>query len=49
MSQTTGCKECKKRDGRPKQILLGLLGTYIIFSSIYGTIELIEKFLGLFK
>lgn len=37
------CKKCRQRGVSKKQIGMIILGFYIIFSSIYGTISLIGK------
>jgi hypothetical protein len=40
---TQGCKKCKQRGVSKKQIGIIVLGFYILFSSIYGTIVLFDK------
>jgi hypothetical protein len=37
------CKKCRQRGVSKKQIGIIVLGFYIIFASIYGTIQLISK------
>ena len=37
------CKKCKQRGVSTKQIGLIVLGFYVLFSSIYGTIVLFNK------
>ena len=38
-----GCKKCKQRGISKKQIGMIVLGFYILFSSLYGTIVLLNK------
>ena len=45
----TGCKQCLKKNTKPSQIGIAILGFYIIFSSIYGTKILIEHLINLIK
>jgi hypothetical protein len=47
-TKTKKCKSCTKVDKtslklNPKHILLTLLGFYMLFSMIYGTIQLIKN------
>lgn len=50
MSETQGCKKCNQTKGIPtKQIVSIILGTYVLFAAIYGTIELVNKLINLFK
>jgi hypothetical protein len=47
---TKKCKNCKKITKMSKsEIAVALLGTYVLFSSIYGTIEIIGKIKDLFN
>ena len=43
MINSQGCKKCKQRGVSKKQIGMIVLGFYILFSSIYGTIVLFNK------
>jgi len=47
--QTTGCKKCKQKGPGAFQIGTIILGFYILFSSIYGTIELVKGLISWFK
>jgi hypothetical protein len=50
MSETKGCKKCSKQTGIPtKQLVTIALGTYVLFSSIYGTVVLFGKLIDLIK
>lgn len=49
MSEEQGCKKCKEKDRRSYQWLMVVLGFYIIFSSIYGSIILFGKIMNFFK
>jgi hypothetical protein len=40
-TQVTGCKQCEKGLSTPQKGLL-VLSLYILLSSIYGTVKLIE-------
>ena len=40
-TQVTGCKQCKKGLSKPQKGLL-VLSLYILLSSIYGTVKLIQ-------
>ena len=45
-----GCKKCKQKTGpSTKQIGGIVVGTYVLFSSIYGTIVIINKIIDLFN
>ena len=47
---TGGCKKCQQKKGTSiKQIGSIVIGTYILFSSIYGTIVIINKIIDLFN
>jgi ubiquitin C-terminal hydrolase len=37
------CKKCKQKGVSKKQIGIIILGFYVIFSSVYGTISLLNK------
>jgi hypothetical protein len=39
-NQTSGCKKCKQKGPGALQIGSIIVGFYILFSSIYGTIEI---------
>jgi hypothetical protein len=41
------CKKCRQRGVSTKQIGLIILGFYILFSSIYGTIKLFNDLIDL--
>lgn len=45
---TKTCSQCSQSTSSVKQISMGLIGFYIIVSSVYGTIELIKEVVGLF-
>jgi len=45
MQETTGCKKCRQRDRRHYQWMMVVLGFYIIFSSIYGSVILFKQFI----
>jgi hypothetical protein len=49
MSETKGCKQCQQKNTNSKQIALGILGFYMLGSSIYGTIELFKLIVNYFK
>lgn len=42
------CKKCKQTKIPAKQIGMIVLGFYVLFSSIYGTIQIISKIKDLF-
>lgn len=45
---TGGCKKCKQKTGPSKKQLGGIIvGTYVLFASIYGTIVIINKIIDL--
>jgi hypothetical protein len=47
---TGGCKKCQQKKGPSvKQIGGIVVGTYVLFSSIYGTIVIINKIIDLFN
>lgn len=47
---TGGCKKCQQKKGPSKtQIVSIVVGTYVLFSSIYGTIVIINKIIDLFN
>ncbi len=47
--QTTGCKTCKQKGPGPIQIGSIILGFYILFTSVYGTIVLVKDIISWFK
>jgi hypothetical protein len=50
MQETKGCKKCSSQKGIPtKQIWTIALGTYVLFSAIYGTVVLFGKLIDLIK
>jgi hypothetical protein len=49
MSKETGCKSCKQTGPGSFQIGGIILGSYMLFASIYGTIEIIKHIINLFK
>jgi hypothetical protein len=49
MSEEKKCKKCTKRNATIKQISMGLLGFYVLGTSIYGTIQIIHNIINLFK
>jgi hypothetical protein len=45
---TGGCKKCQQRKGPSKKQISGIIvGTYVLFASIYGTIVIINKIIDL--
>jgi len=45
-----GCKKCQQRKGPSKKQIGGIVvGTYVLFASIYGTIVIINKIIDLFN
>jgi hypothetical protein len=45
-----GCKKCQQKKGTSmKQIVSIVVGTYVLFASIYGTIVIINKIIDLFN
>jgi len=45
-----GCNKCQKITGVPmKQIGTIIIGTYILFATVYGTIVIINKIKDLFN
>jgi hypothetical protein len=49
MSEEKECKKCKKTSVSYKQIGLIMLGFYVLFASIYGTIQIFKNLIDLFK
>ena len=45
---TKECKTCKQKTLTPGQWGMALLGVYLIFASIYGTVKLIKDLLFFF-
>jgi hypothetical protein len=45
-----GCKKCQQKNGPSKKQIGGIIvGTYVLFASIYGTIVIINKIIDLFN
>jgi hypothetical protein len=45
-----GCKKCQQKKGPSKKQIGGIVvGTYVLFASIYGTIVIINKIINLFN
>jgi len=49
MAKEKECNECKKTPYNKNQIWVMIFGSYLLFSSIYGTIELVKSVISLFK
>jgi hypothetical protein len=49
MSEEKKCKKCSKRNATIRQILMGVVGFYVLGTSIYGTIQIIHNIIALFK
>jgi hypothetical protein len=47
--KTSGCKTCKQKGPGPVQIGSIILGFYILFTSVYGTIVLVKDIISWFK
>jgi hypothetical protein len=47
--QTSECKTCKQRGPSKSQIGAIILGFYVLFSSIYGTVKIIDYISSIFK
>jgi hypothetical protein len=47
--QTSECKTCKQKGPGPVQIGSIVLGFYILSTSIYGTIKLVELVMNFFS
>jgi hypothetical protein len=45
-NQTSGCKKCKQKGPGALQIGSIIVGFYILFSSIYGTIEISKSIIS---
>jgi hypothetical protein len=43
------CKTCKQKGPGKFQIGTIILGVYILFSSCYGTIQIVKEIINLFK
>jgi hypothetical protein len=44
--EKTGCKKCKSRSElKTSEIVMFVLGLYMCFAGIYGTIQLIKNFI----
>jgi hypothetical protein len=48
MSETKNCKKCKETKSF-KHIGVMVLGTYVLFATIYGTIEIVKNLIALIK
>jgi hypothetical protein len=48
MSEEKKCKKCSKTSSY-KHIGVIVLGTYVLFATIYGSIELFKDLISLFK
>jgi hypothetical protein len=48
-TQQQGCKTCKQKGPGPVQIGSIILGFYILFTAIYGTIVLTKDIISWFK
>jgi hypothetical protein len=46
-TQVTGCTTCKKGLNKTQTSIL-ILGIYMLFSSIYGTVEIVKSIYNLF-
>jgi hypothetical protein len=46
--EKAGCKSCKKKGISHTDWLMIILSSYILFSSVYGTIKLIKELMLLF-
>ena len=45
-----GCKKCQQKKGTSMKQIGGIvIGTYVLFASIYGTIVIINKIINLFN
>jgi hypothetical protein len=42
-NQTSGCQKCRQKGPGAIQIGSIILGFYVLFSSIYGTIEIVKS------
>jgi hypothetical protein len=49
MSNQKECSQCQKTPFDAKQLPIILFGTYVLFASVYGTIELFKDLISLFK
>lgn len=49
MSKNKECNECQKTPYNSKQWMVILFGSYLLFSSVYGTIEIVKDLISLFK
>lgn len=47
LKMVEGCNECKKKGVSKTQIGTIILGFYILFASIYGTIQLVKHLINL--
>jgi hypothetical protein len=48
MAEST-CKTCKQKGPGPVQIGSIVLGTYILATSIYGTVKIVQSIISLFN
>jgi hypothetical protein len=46
--QEQGCQSCKQKGPGPVQIGSIIIGGYILFSSIYGTVEIVKSIMNYF-
>ena len=49
MSEEQGCKKCKQKNTDYKQWSAGVLGFWVLGTSIYGSWILIDKFIDYLK
>jgi hypothetical protein len=49
MSKEKECSQCKKTPYNQKQWVVVLIGSYLLFASVYGTIEVVKNLIQLFK
>jgi hypothetical protein len=47
--ETKKCTKCNQSSSPIKQISMGLIGFYIIISSVYGSIQLIKEVVSFFQ
>jgi len=43
-----GCKTCKQKGPGPVQVGSIILGSYLLFASIYGTITIVKEIMNYF-
>ena len=49
MQQEKECKKCKQESVSFRQIGMIILGFYMLFASVYGTIEIFKRIVSLFS